>query len=530
MSVFIFDASYPCADIALPIDDAKLHVVVADRNVEPPPGHSSLRLEEIASFSALARNLRSLRAAWLDGAGEQCIIIAAPTIRKEQILRNMLYALSLSTKVVVFDGHTCRPIGQSWQLFMGASLRVLGKGVLLGVKLKVLALRTVIGRWRARRGGNGATDPAVARLFGVYGSRRSFSLPPDNHVCKTHKSSLYGNYTRGWYLPMLSHCPRSYAVQTHRHRIRDVCLHVAALDGFSMRFLFRHGRILDYPYFLGKRQRKEHYVIATRREVKSLERGIDLLHYTSGYYHWLMEGLPRVLDLIDDGIDFDEYPLILPPLDTFQRELLEMLGISPKSHVVTLDKGDWCHVQECIMPTAPFAFAAPEIDEPSGQPEATLLRRIRDRVLQHLKLEPAHDSEFRRLYVSRAKAAKRRFTAETEASVRAILESEGYRTICLEDLPWAQQVRVVSGAEFIAGLHGAGLANLVFAQAKSLLEFHNPLETRSYFAWMARELDVRYAYMVGGLEGSSNHFDNITLKASDLADMLGRVHATGHVA
>jgi capsular polysaccharide biosynthesis protein len=172
-----------------------------------------------------------------------------------------------------------------------------------------------------------------------------------------------------------------------------------------------------------------------------------------------------------------------------------------------------------------FAFAAPEIDDASGQPEAALLRRIRDRILERLTPGPRHESAFSRLYISRAKAAKRRFTPDTEASVRAILESEGYRTVYLEDLPWAQQVRLVSSAEHIAGLHGAGLANLLFARPKSLLEFQNPLETRSYFAWMARELDVQYAYLIGKLEGYSGRFDNITLDTSDLAQTLLRMHA-----
>ena len=523
-SVFIFDASYPCADVALPIDDTKLQVVVADRNVEPPPGHKSLRLEEITGFAALARNMRSLRAAWLECTGEQCIVMGAPSARKEQMLMNALYAFALSTNVVIFDGSTCRPIRRSLRLIIEAILRVLANGGLRGVKIKVLALNAAMRRVRTKPHGG---ESALESLFGVYGSTRSFSLPHDDHVCKTHETSLYGNYTRGWYLPMLSHRPRCYAVRTQRHRIRDVCLHVEEVHGSGVRFLFRHGRILDYPYLLGKRQRTSHYVVATRREVKSHERGIDLLHYTSGYYHWLVEGVPRVLDLIDDGVDFEEYPLILPPLETFQRELLEMLGISPARHIVTLDKGDWCHVRECIMPTANFAFAAAEIDDPSGQPEAALLRRIRDRVLSSLPRRSGPDSAFRRLYISRAKAAKRRFTPETEASVRGILESEGYRTVCLEDLPWGEQVRLVSSAEFIAGLHGAGLANLLFARAKSLLEFQNPLEARSYFAWIARELDMQYTYLIGRLEGCSSRFDNITLDSSDLTDALRRIHASG---
>jgi hypothetical protein len=70
------------------------------------------------------------------------------------------------------------------------------------------------------------------------------------------------------------------------------------------------------------------------------------------------------------------------------------------------------------------------------------------------------------------------------------------------------------------GFHGAGLTNILFSKAKSLLEFHNPLEARPYFAVMARELDIDYSYLVGSLEGASPNFDNITLALQTLREMV----------
>ena len=199
-----------------------------------------------------------------------------------------------------------------------------------------------------------------------------------------------------------------------------------------------------------------------------------MLHFTTSYYHWLVDGVPRILDLIDDGIDFNEYPLIMPPLDLFQRELLEILGIAPERQVLTLKKGDWCHVHDCIFPTAYFPFAAPGLDDYWTQPNGDTLRRIRERILTCIrKIAGENTNASKRLYVSRAKATRRKLTTQCEAAVRTVLESRGFQTIWLEHLPWVEQIRLISGAEFIVGVHGAGLTNILFGQSRALLEFQS---------------------------------------------------------
>lgn len=519
-SVFIFDSSYMSVDVALPIDDSEPHLVVSDREIEPPPGHSSLQIEEQTGVWSFHRNLQLLRAAWHKAGGGKCIVIAAPGVRREQLLLNTFFALSLCRNVLFFDGVSFRSLKRSWRLILGSVARALGKRVIGGLKTKFEGAQF-------DRSIRSHPDAATAegRLFGQYARTRSFTLPFDSVVREPNGPSIYGEYMRGWYLPMLSSRRQRYKVQTTRHRLHDIVLHVEDVNGSAERLLFKDGRILDYPYLLGKARRNLGYFVATRGEVKSIERGIDLLHFTSGYYHWLLEGVPRVLDLIDDGIDFDQYPLILPPLEPFHRQMLKVLGISADRQVVTVDKGDWCNVRECIVPTSYFPFAAPELDDPSGQPDCSLLRRVRERLLECLpKPSAGNTNALKRLYISRAKAAKRKLTIQTEATIRSILESAGFQTVFLEDLPWAEQAQMVSGAEIIVGLHGAGLANILFAKARLLLEFQNPLEARSYFALMARELNMSYAYMIGTLEGHSNKYDNIAIDPGGLKDVLHRLN------
>jgi len=518
-SVFLFDSTYPSAELAVPIDETAFHVVVSDREIEPPPGHDILKLEEIKGPRSFGRNLRLLRAAWCKTYGGKCIVIAAPLARKEQILSNTLLALSLSRNVALFDGISFQSPLRSWRLLLRAAVRALGKTALGGLKVKMDRVRC----WLILTIRSHAASPEF-RLLGLYDKSDSFSVSPDRIVREADGPSIYGCYTRGWYLPMLSGCRRRYTVQTKRHRLDDVSLYLNDIHGNGERIFFKDGQILDYPYLLSRERLKLAYSVTTIRETKSIERGIDLLYYTSGYYHWLLEGVPRILDLIDDGIDFTEYPLILPTLEPFHTQILEILGICPDRQVVTVGKGDCCRVRDCIFPTAYFPFGAPELDDPSGQPDGRLLKRIRDRLLERLPRSQLKDTRApRRIYISRAKAMKRKFTAQTEAVVRSILESNGFHTVFLEDLLWSEQAELVSGAKVVFGLHGAGLANILFANAQLLLEIQNPLEARSYFALMARELNMRYAYAVGTLDGHSNNFDNITVRPESITEMLRQV-------
>ena len=170
------------------------------------------------------------------------------------------------------------------------------------------------------------------------------------------------------------------------------------LGGGAERFLFQHERILDYPYLLITRERRNGTVsVSTRAEVMSVERGIDMLHFTSGYYHWLVDGVPRILDLIDDGTDFDKYPLIMPPLEVFQRQLLESSGNLFRRQVVIVGKDDWCHVGECVFPTATFHSTVPGLDDYWTHPNGDMLLRIRERILdgcqrRNLKKRETHQS------------------------------------------------------------------------------------------------------------------------------------------
>jgi hypothetical protein len=97
------------------------------------------------------------------------------------------------------------------------------------------------------------------------------------------------------------------------------------------------------------------------------------------------------------------------------------------------------------------------------------------------------------VYISRARADVRRLMNEDE--VLKLLRSRGFRPYFLEDLPFAEQVRLFHDAEMVVAPHGAGLSNLIFAGRVPVLEFLGRSVTPIYFFLaLAQGQDYHYLY------------------------------------
>jgi capsular polysaccharide biosynthesis protein len=56
-----------------------------------------------------------------------------------------------------------------------------------------------------------------------------------------------------------------------------------------------------------------------------------------------------------------------------------------------------------------------------------------------------------------------------EQQLEAFLSAAGFDVVHLEDTPWIEQIRLFQHARVIAGPHGAGLSNLVFARPGTIV-------------------------------------------------------------
>lgn len=159
------------------------------------------------------------------------------------------------------------------------------------------------------------------------------------------------------------------------------------------------------------------------------------------FYHWLLEVAPRLMLARDAGVDADW--CLVDCQSRFQRRALELAGV-PRSTL--------------IQPHVALNLQADCLVRPSD-PGASAWRDLARTIRQNLPRSAERSPQ--RIYISRRHAAHRRIA--DEAALESWLQREGFRTCHFEHLDFAEQVRLISQAEFIVAVHGAALANLIFA-------------------------------------------------------------------
>lgn len=212
-----------------------------------------------------------------------------------------------------------------------------------------------------------------------------------------------------------------------------------------------------WTYDLSKRKR------AVRRAAKSTHVLGSAYIFSSAnwsnYYHFLLDAGVRYANLEAAGaIRNDMIPLAHSAPNTWQSAYLELLGIdTDKIKILPKDSAAPLRVSSLLIGSAARSrFAV--------SPMAA--RRFRDRILAAAEVTDPRPT--RRLYISRSDASKRRLL--NEAEIWPLLEEAGFEFTKLEGMDVASQIRLFSSASVIAAPHGAGLTNMIFSNAPTVLE------------------------------------------------------------
>jgi hypothetical protein len=138
---------------------------------------------------------------------------------------------------------------------------------------------------------------------------------------------------------------------------------------------------------------------------------------------------------------------------------------------------------------------------------------------------PGSDGAGKRIYISRADAARRRIANE-EALVGA-LQERGFKTVELAKLPPHEQIGVFRAAEVVIGPHGMGLTQIIMGhQLGRLIElFHANAGTDAY-AFVARAAGIQYDFMVG--PDVANTPNDFSIDVGGVIDLLGPDDAPLH--
>lgn len=233
------------------------------------------------------------------------------------------------------------------------------------------------------------------------------------------------------------------------------------------------------------------------------------------YCHWLVDWLPR-LAALGEQTGRDDMFVVVPPLpDEYQWATLRLAGF-PRERVIELGPMQALRARRLLVSNDLAA-----IPHPGHKAAPWVLHYLRGTIGYGAFLTGMNGPTRRKkLYVSRADATGRRVV--NEAALFAALAPFGYERVTLAGKSAEQQIATFAGASHIVAPHGAGLANIVFAdRSATLLElFPFSYGTAAYYV-LAAGLGMTYASFITDqiVPGSRSQLDDMVI---DIDDFLAR--------
>lgn len=233
----------------------------------------------------------------------------------------------------------------------------------------------------------------------------------------------------------------------------------------------------------------------------------------SGYYHTLIVEPPRLFLLNESKYkDLDEIKLLCPKaIQPFEK--ISIANLAPKnSKPFVVDENQVYHLEKALLPS----FATKRSCGYLPKPYVDELKA---------KLLPQRPSlRNRRSLISRAKCSSTLSKGRgrhilNEDSLMDSLSKYGFKKYLLEDLSFEEQISLFYDSEIIVGSHGAGLANLVFADRASVLELHPRNIITPTFYYLCKSLNHNYKYWSAEIEAPHNRVD-FEVDVEKISEML----------
>ena len=221
------------------------------------------------------------------------------------------------------------------------------------------------------------------------------------------------------------------------------------------------------------------------------------------YYHCLIDNIPKIYHLSQEPYRSIPEINLLVSGELSSAEELFLTKMLPSNVKIKFVRENCCYqLEKCII-LQPFtqwmSGYLPEtyIDHFA---EKTFPKRARNRK--------------NRIFISRKNASKRHIKNESE--LMSHLSLYGFKRYSLEDLTVEEQVELFYDAEYIIGVHGAGMSNVLFAENANVLEIFPGSEIIPHYYFLSKSLDHNHQFFF------ANVSNNINEKAFevDVAELL----------
>ena len=198
--------------------------------------------------------------------------------------------------------------------------------------------------------------------------------------------------------------------------------------------------------------------------------------WSNGYFHWILEALPKLLLILKAGIKFSEIDAFLIRQKTPQlEEFMNHLGI-PSEKIFL-----WQVNPHLIAKRLIFTSSLENYDF-TVEPNGILIEPWVSRELRNYYSLPCQKEKRRRIYIDREGALIRKVI--NNAEVKALLSEYGFEFCNLEKMSLREKQETFTCAEIVVGPAGAGFANLVFCNenTKVLILYQERFEVDSFWS------------------------------------------------
>jgi len=198
----------------------------------------------------------------------------------------------------------------------------------------------------------------------------------------------------------------------------------------------------------------------------------------TGYFHVLLEILPVIIYILKN---IKNVKVVLPKITSkYQIDILNiLLKNNIKEIIIHSDK-----------PIKIENYILPAIEPFSGFVTKKDIKILRE---TFLPLIDGGNRKFK-IYISRRGTNRRRLSNEEELENE--LQKLGFKIVRLEAYSFIQQVDIINNAEIIIAPHGAGLANLVFAEKTTkVIEIFPHWLYNDCFARLAVNNNLQYNFI-----------------------------------
>ena len=202
-------------------------------------------------------------------------------------------------------------------------------------------------------------------------------------------------------------------------------------------------------------------------------------NWSSSYYHWMFEALPRLRLLKESAWPVDAFA-IHDATEPFHDETLDAMEIGGE-RLLRLQSAARIESERLIV-TPVLPATAPQ----------WVCEFLRD---TFLPVDPVRRCE--RIYVSRERAMRGR-RVENEVEVIDALRGKGFVATDLAGLSVRQQAELFAGAQCVIAPHGGALTNLVFCTpGATVIELFAPTYLHPLYWMISNRQSLKYHYFVG---------------------------------